>query len=41
MVVYGNLDRDWDWTMDHYRQVREKVEAIPGVERVAMAQELE
>jgi putative ABC transport system permease protein len=37
MVVYGNLDRDWDTTMNYYRQVREKVRAIPGVEGVAMA----
>ncbi len=39
MVVYGSLDRDWERTMGYYRQVREKVQAIPGVESVAMAQE--
>ncbi len=37
MVVYGNRYPDWDTTMNHYRQVREKVRAIPGVEGVAMA----
>lgn len=39
MVVYGNRDPDWDTTMSYYRQVRENVQAIPGVEGVAMAQE--
>jgi putative ABC transport system permease protein len=37
MVVYGNRYPDWDTTMNYYRQVREKVRAIPGVEGVAMA----
>jgi putative ABC transport system permease protein len=37
MVVYGNRYPDWDATMNYYRQVREKVRAIPGVEGVAMA----
>ncbi len=36
MVVYGNRYPDWDTTMNYYRQVREKVRAIPGVEGVAM-----
>jgi len=39
MVVYGSHDSDWDTTMNYYRQVRERVEAIPGVESVAIAQE--
>lgn len=39
MVVYGNRHADWDTTMNYYRQVGQKVEAIPGVEGVAMAQE--
>ncbi len=37
MVVYGNRYPDWDTTMNYYRQVSEKVRAIPGVEGVAMA----
>jgi putative ABC transport system permease protein len=37
MVVYGNRYPDWDATMSYYRQVQQKVEAIPGVEGVAMA----
>jgi putative ABC transport system permease protein len=32
MVVYGKHNTDWDTTMNYYRQVRQKVEAIPGVE---------
>ncbi len=39
MVVYGDRYAGWDATMNHYRQVREKVQAIPGVAGVAMAQE--
>lgn len=39
MVVYGDRDRNWDATMNYYRQVKQKIEAIPGVEAVAMAQE--
>lgn len=39
MVVYGNRYRDWDATMSYYRRVKQKVEAIPGVEGVAMAPE--
>lgn len=39
MVVYGRHDADWDTTMNYYRQVREKVAAIAGINGVAMAQE--
>lgn len=39
MVVYGNRDQDWDAAMNYYRQVTDKVEAIPGVDGVAMVQE--
>lgn len=39
MVVYGDRYAGWDATMNYYRQIREKVEAIPGVQGVAMAPE--
>lgn len=39
MVVYGDRHADWDAAMNYYRQVKERVESIPGVDGVAMAQE--
>ena len=39
MVVYGSRNQDWNTAMSYYRRVQEKLQAVPGVTGVAMAQE--
>lgn len=40
MIVYGDRFYDWDKVVDYYQQVSRRVETIPGVEGVAMAEEI-